>query len=675
MSDPSGTSRIGERPRILIDAIAYSPRDGGFTTALHDVLDTCRRLPEFEFVIVHDRKYSSVFRAFGLATYSVAIPKSLRFFASLALLPFIARRIGAAAVHCEVSALPWFLGVPGSVTVHDLYFLIDPRAGGQTLRQRVMRVYWERVFLASIRRARILKVVSQTTADDLRRLVSPDLSIVVSEPRFVAPPGPEPIRRPAGPEEELRLLFVGSVVPRRNLPFLLRSLQLVRRRWRLDVVGSLWWGTDKLGSMATDERVHVHGYVPDSERERLMAEAHLLIAPSHYEGFGYPVAEAMIRGLPVFASDVGAFREFVPEDWRFPLDDPAALASMIDALDEVRFLEMVRATRDAVRRFDPENHLDSHRRLFGRLVSGSYNAGEPPPDGSEWRPGRLDRVRALGRRAVISTLGDGVEGRLRGVYHRVLRRAGRFGPPEDEATAAVLAAVAARSRTIFDIGANVGRYAWFLQRHASSRSMLFALEPHPVAARLLRSAVGASPRCMVLEVAAADRDEIAELVVPDDPFGTPVSALAWVRSQRGGKDRRVLRIATRRIDGLIGDGTISVTDPVFMKIDVEGAEGRVLRGAAGLLRRHRPVIYFECQTRSAARQGETPEGVWDELGQAGYRIFANGAGRFVPVDRIQPEAANYLAIPGLDGVDGDQPLDAAAIIAIIDRWATRGSEA
>ena len=57
------------------------------------------------------------------------------------------------------------------------------------------------------------------------------------------------------------------------------------------------------------------------------------------------------------------------------------------------------------------------------------------------------------------------------------------------------------------------------------------------------------------------------------------------------------------------------------------------------------------------------------------RIFANRAGRFVQVDRIQPEVANYLAIPGLDEVDEDQPLDAAAIIAIIDRWATRGSEA
>jgi FkbM family methyltransferase len=204
--------------------------------------------------------------------------------------------------------------------------------------------------------------------------------------------------------------------------------------------------------------------------------------------------------------------------------------------------------------------------------------------------------------------------------------------------------------------------------------MLFAFEPHPAAARLLRSALRTSPRCTVLEVAAADRDETAELVVPNGSFGTPISALAWVRNSQGGEDRRVLRITTRRIDSLIEDGTISVTGPVFMKIDVEGAEGRVLRGAAGLLRHHRPVVYFECQTHSAARQGETPDGVWDELGKVGYQIFGNRASRFISVGSIQPDIANYLAIPRIDDFEENQPLDALAIIAIIERWATRGSD-
>jgi glycosyltransferase involved in cell wall biosynthesis len=363
------------RPRILIDAIAYSPNDGGFTTAMHDLLDACRQMPEFEFVVVHERKHRSVFQAFGMATYTVTIPRALRFFGSLVLVPFVARRTRASAVHCEISALPWFLGVAGSVTVNDLYFLLNPGAGGRTLRQRVMRIYWEQVFLRSIRHARIIKAISETTAEDLRHLVSPDLPIQIAGPRFIAPPGPGTIRRLPGPDDDLHLLFVGSIVPRKNLPFLLCALQLVRRRWRLDVVGNLWWGMDQLGPMARDERVHIHGRVPDSERERLMGAAHLLIAPSQYEGFGYPAAEAMIRGLPVLASDVGAFREFVPADWRFPLADPAFLASMIDGLDDDRYSGMAERANVAVRRFDVRNHLDSHRQLFAGLISGQASQG------------------------------------------------------------------------------------------------------------------------------------------------------------------------------------------------------------------------------------------------------------------------------------------------------------
>lgn len=295
--------------------------------------------------------------------------------------------------------------------------------------------------------------------------------------------------------------------------------------------------------------------------------------------------------------------------------------------------------------------------------------------GSDWRPGPLDRARAFGRRAMISTLGEGVEDRIRGAYHDVLRRADRFGPPESEATVAVLAAIAARSQTIFDIGANVGRYTWFLGRHASERSFLFAFEPHPKAAGLLRRTVGVSPRWAVLEIAVADRDESAQLVVPDGPFGAPISALAWVRTQGGRGDRDTLRISMRRIDSLIEDGVIHVAGPAFMKIDVEGAEARVLRGAAGFLTRHRPVIYFECETRSATRQGETPEGLWGELKMASYQIFMNRANSFVPVDRIQPEAVNYLAIPDSDTVAAEHPLDIPAMIAVVDRWARRQSRA
>jgi FkbM family methyltransferase len=292
-----------------------------------------------------------------------------------------------------------------------------------------------------------------------------------------------------------------------------------------------------------------------------------------------------------------------------------------------------------------------------------------------WRPGPRDKLRALARRLVLRTLGNRGEERLHEAYHGVLRRTGRFGPPEDDGTVALLSAVSARSRTIIDVGANVGRYAWFLRRGAGPDAKLFALEPHPGTARLLRAAVGALSGSTVLEIAASDRDGSSGLMVPDGSFGTPVPGLAWVRAPADTDEVHSIKIGLRRLDSLVADGTVAVAGPVFLKIDVEGGEGRVLRGADALLRRYRPIIYFECQVASLARQGQTADEVWDELAQAGYGLFASAAGELVPMHAVDDRVVNYFGIPDLDGLGKDKPLDAVAIGAILNAWAARTSRA
>jgi FkbM family methyltransferase len=282
-----------------------------------------------------------------------------------------------------------------------------------------------------------------------------------------------------------------------------------------------------------------------------------------------------------------------------------------------------------------------------------------------WRPGRLAEARALLRRALFALLGTGGERRVHALYLRVLRALGRFGPPEDATSLATLSAIAARSSTIIDVGANVGRYAWFLGRQAADEARLVALEPHPGAAALLRTVIGGRPGCTILELAASDLDGTAALVVPDGAFGNPVSGLAWVEATGGLGHRDSPMIQTRRLDGLIEDGSLAIRGPVLLKIDVEGGEARVLRGAVGLLRDHRPIIYFECQATSLARHGETPEGVWGILRQSGYRFYANRIGRFEPVTEVDPSVVNYLAIP-----DPDRASDAVTMETALDAWAT-----
>ncbi len=86
---------------------------------------------------------------------------------------------------------------------------------------------------------------------------------------------------------------------------------------------------DELRRAAADlPHVELVGRLDRDAVEGLRGRASVELAPSlAHETFGLSAAEAMLRGLPVVASDVGALRELVPDDARVPPGDPRALAA------------------------------------------------------------------------------------------------------------------------------------------------------------------------------------------------------------------------------------------------------------------------------------------------------------------------------------------------------------
>lgn len=141
------------------------------------------------------------------------------------------------------------------------------------------------------------------------------------------------------PGEPVRLLSVGSLVPRKGHDLLLQALAgLTRLAWHLTIVGD-----DKrdrataraLAAQAADlglsGRVVFTGAATADGVAHCYAAAHVFVLATRFEGYGMAFAEAIGHGLPVVGSSVMAVPEIVPPSAGIlvPPGDPAALQAAL----------------------------------------------------------------------------------------------------------------------------------------------------------------------------------------------------------------------------------------------------------------------------------------------------------------------------------------------------------
>lgn len=160
-----------------------------------------------------------------------------------------------------------------------------------------------------------------------------------------------------GPADGIDLLHVGSTVPRKRIPLLLKAfaeLAPVVPRARLVRVG---------GALEPEQRriAAEHGIadriveLPFLDRRTLAAiyrRAALVVYPSEREGFGLPLVEAMACGAPILAADLAVFREVAADAARYVhRDDAAAWAEAIgDEIDRLSSPETRGVARETVLR-------------------------------------------------------------------------------------------------------------------------------------------------------------------------------------------------------------------------------------------------------------------------------------------------------------------------------------
>lgn len=143
----------------------------------------------------------------------------------------------------------------------------------------------------------------------------------------------------------------------------------------------------------------------------------------------------------------------------------------------------------------------------------------------------------------------------------------------------------APGQTVVDVGAHIGVFSLMAARKVGPRGRVLSFEPSPRTLELLRRnlAANALPWVKLHAVALAETEGSAELFVADDAEGNPA---ADTLSAVGGRKNVPVRL--RRLDDVLAEEGVAAID--HLKIDVEGAELRVLDGGPKALARTRRVV-------------------------------------------------------------------------------------
>lgn len=207
-----------------------------------------------------------------------------------------------------------------------------------------------------------------------------------------------------------------------------------------------------------------------------------------------------------------------------------------------------------------------------------------------------------------------------------------------EAELALLECALSPGKTFVDVGANLGIYALVASRIVGPSGRVIAFEPSQQSFLLLKEnvALNSFANVQIYPAAVSDRTGKAFLYHGADPSQSSLGKDPCLKSK--GEE-----VVTQSLDNALSQASVECVD--LIKMDVEGAEELVVRGANKVISSYKPTIIFEVNQEATARLGLSSRGAWDLLESLGYKFFrVRGDG--VHEANSLPILGNIVAIYG-----------------------------
>jgi glycosyltransferase involved in cell wall biosynthesis len=373
--------------KILISAASFSTSISGLQRHAFNMVHCLLRRPEISALhLVVAPWQSSLLPAAGLisndrlSTHIATMKRS-----SLSRNLWHYRRLPelAAALEADLVHLTFPMPVNGHafscptvVTLHDLYPYEIPQNFG------FPKVVFNRAILQQcLRNIDVIACVSEATCRALRRYAPPSvwrrsvsLYNCVEMAHLCAFESPLP-----GWRGQPFLLSVAQHRRNKNIPLLIRAFACLLRRGQIDsasllvVVGMQGPETRSIhrlvSSLGLCHRIHLVEGLSDSELQWCYERCEALVAPSITEGFGLPIAEALLTGCRIICSDIPAFREVGGEHCRY-----VALAGNADEMLSNAIASALRKPKTppvSLPHFSASTLAQEYVTLYQRLVSSS----------------------------------------------------------------------------------------------------------------------------------------------------------------------------------------------------------------------------------------------------------------------------------------------------------------